>query len=370
MVQTLSAQDVERLLQEPRPDVRAGTASKVADAFAAGFMSDEESQIARDIFDRLARDTEVAVRAALAESLMSAPNLPRQTALLLAKDVEQVALPFLTVTEVLNDEDLIALVETQSAAKQAAIAERRHVSEAVSDAIVHCGNEVAVAKLVANEGAEISERSFEHVMVNYNGSALVDESLCRRVALPPTVKEKLVAAFTAKLEGYLRTRHDFPVDDLSTLVSQIRERATVEVIGHNTVEETERLAQDLLNSGRMTPSLILRALCTGDLLLFEVATALRAKVPLQNARILIHDAGGRGLEAVCQRASWPKHYLPAIRAALAVLKETDYDAGRNDRQRFVERVIERMLTGFDAGEEVLPEADVSYLCEKLQTFAA
>ena len=370
MAKTLTASDVERLLKEPRSEVRAQTVAKVADAFTTGQLNPEEAKIAEDIFASLARDTEVAVREALSQSLKFSPDLPRETALLLARDIEQVALPLLSATEVLTEDDLVALVQSQSAAKQAAIAQRQHVSEAVSEAIVESGNETAVAKLVANEGAQISERSFESVLTQFSGSKLVDESLSRRVVLPATVKEKLVAAFTEKLEGILRTRHEMSGNELSAVVSQIRERATVEVIGHNTVEETERLANELLSSGRMTPSLILRALCTGDLLLFEVATALRAKVPLQNARILIHDGGGRGLEAVCQRASWPKHYLPAIQAALEVLKETHYDFGSNDRQRFVERVIERMLTGFHAGDEVLPEADVSYLCEKLQSFAA
>ncbi len=370
MAETLSARDVERLLTEPRGDVRANTAGKVADAFTAGLLSDEEAQIAQDIFAALARDAEVAVREALASSLMTSPDLPRDTAMMLARDIEQVAIPFLSVTEVLTDADLVALVQSESEAKQAAIAQRPVVSEAVSEAIVESGSEMAVAKLVANEGAQISERSFQDVMTRYRGNKAIDDSLCRRVDLPATVKEKLVAAFTAKLESVLRARNELQVDELSNVVAQIRERTTLEVIGQNTVEETERLAQDLLNSGRMTPSLILRALCTGDLLLFEVATALRANVPLQNARILIHDAGERGLEAVCQRASWPKHYLPAIQSALEVLKETDYDHGRNDRQRFVERVIERMLTGYQAGDEVLPEADMSYLCEKLQSFAA
>ena len=47
----------------------------------------------------------------------------------------------------------------------------------------------------------------------------------------------------------------------------------------------------LRRNGRLTPSLMLRALCMGDVAILEASLSLLGKVPLTNARLLIHDAG-------------------------------------------------------------------------------
>ena len=67
---------------------------------------------------------------------------------------------------------------------------------------------------------------------------------------------------------------------------------------------------------RLTPSLILRALCMGDLAFFETALAVRARVPVENAQILVHDAGGNGLGSLYRKAGLPENLLPVFRVAV------------------------------------------------------
>jgi len=122
-------------------------------------LSDTERQLAEEIFLIMVKDAEVRVREALAQNLKESPNIPHDVAVILAQDVKQVALPVLKISDVLTDDDLIAIISSQSPEKQVAIAKRSTVSENVSDALVETGNEDAVTNLVSNEGAEISERS-------------------------------------------------------------------------------------------------------------------------------------------------------------------------------------------------------------------
>ena len=112
---------------------------------------------------------------------------------------------------------------------------------------------------------------------------------------------------------------------------------------------------------RLTPFLVLRALCLGDLAFFEIAMAVMAKVPVRNARILIHDAGPNGLASLYEKAGMPPRLLPAVRVAVDVVRGTEFDGGERDRERYRSRVITRILTQF----EDLPQEDLDYLLDKL-----
>ena len=89
--------------------------------------------------------------------------------------------------------------------------------------------------------------------------------------------------------------------------------------------------------------------------------AMMAKVPLRNARILIHDAGPNGLASLYEKAGMPARLLPAVRVAMDVVRGTEFDGGERDRERYRSRVITRILTQF----EDLPQEDLDYLLDKL-----
>ncbi len=367
----LSQTDVARLMSDSSPQVRAQTTAKIAAEFDAAALSEAERRIAEDIFRALVKDTDVLVREALAAHLKSTPELPHDVALALARDVDSVALPVLKFSEVLTDDDLIEIVRGHEPAKQVAIAQRPGVSEAVSDALVDTGNEAAVAHLVGNEGADLSENALDRVIDNYNESTSVSDSLARRPNLPPAISERVVSALAERLQAYLVSQHDVSPDVASTLILQARERATVTLIDYGSSEaELESLIDQLHRKKRLTSSLLLRVLCVGDLNFFERAMSKLTDLPLPNVRILIHDKGMLGLEPLYNRAGLPKGLYPAFRAAVSLVVETDYDGGRNDRQRYVERLMERLLTKFeDPATRIAPD-DIEYLMAKLRQLAA
>ena len=368
---SLTQADVTRLLSDSSPRTRARTTAKIAAEFDAAALSEAERRIAEDIFRTLVKDTEVLVREALAAHLKSTPELPHDVALALARDVDSVALPVLKFSEVLTDDDLIEIVRGQEPAKQVAIAQRTGVSEAVSDALVDTGNEVAVAHLVGNEGAALSEDAFERVIDNYNESTSVADSLARRPNLPPAISERVVSALSERLQAYLVAEHDVSPDIASTLILQARERATATLIDYGSNDaDLESLIEQLDRKERLTPSLLLRVLCVGDLNFFERAMSKLTNLPLPNVRILIHDKGMLGLEPLYMRAGLPKGLFPAFRAAVSLVVETDYDGGPNDRRRYVERIVERMLTKFEDPTMRIAPDDIEYLMAKLRQLAA
>jgi len=369
MARILTENDVRKLMADPSADNRATTAEKVADAFQYGGLSRTERNLAEQIFRLMVKDAEIKVRSALSRHLKTASELPHDLALSLARDVEEVSLPFLESSVVLSDTDLIEIVRTASAAKQQAVAKRAEISNELASAIVDHGKSgEVIATLAGNAGAELSEKNIAQILDKHGDSVSVTNSLVTRANLPLSISERLVAVLSQKFRDFLVQERDLTDEMATDLVLQARERATIGLLpagvkNADVIDFVEQLGR----SGRLTPSLILRAICMGDIAFFEAALAVLSKIPIINARQLIHDAGELGLRTIYERAQLPIDQMHVFRAAFDAARELEYDGGERDRQRFSAKVIERVLTKVE--QELDPE-NLDYLIKKLQQLAA
>lgn len=361
MASHLSHEDVDRLLKEPSPHVRSEIASKLAQEIDSPRLTESEFSLAQEIVRLMAKDVETSVRQALATSLRHAVKLPHDVALKLAQDVEQVALPILENSTVLTDDDLVTIIRTGSDSKHEAIAGRPNVSLQVSDALITSAGEKAVAKLMTNVTAQISEKSMSRAVDRFHGSDCVKEAMVKRSMLPVTVAERLATIVSDKLKDYLVAHHDLSPAVAADLILQSREQSVIGLATGRGEYDVEKLVVQMYNNKRLTPSVILRALCLGEVGFFESALAIMANVPLINARILIHDAGVLGMKTLYEKAGMPPGLLPIVRVALDVVHETELDGGEHDMERYRARVIERVVTHF----EDLESEDVDYLLAKL-----
>ncbi len=347
MSDRLSRTDVIRLLHDKSTVVREETAAKLVADFNGDEITDGERRIAEDILRIMVHDTAIQVRQVLSDNLKDSSMVPRDIASALARDVDTVALPVLEFSKVLTDQDLIDVVRTRDRNKQTAIARRTQVSAEVSDALVEDGGEDVVVTLLENEGADIAERAMQKVLDTYAESEAVKTKMTQRSRLPITVAERLVVMVSDSLKEYLLTHHEVSPDVASNLILQARERATTSWLADDAQPmDVETLVRHLDENARLTPSIILRALCVGDMTFFEASLARRAGIPVLNAQKLIHDPGGRGLESLLSAADIPENMFSATRVAVEVAHETDYDGGDNDRERYRRRMVERILTQY------------------------
>jgi uncharacterized protein (DUF2336 family) len=357
---SLGLDDVQALLKDPRPETRVDVARKVATGLDQSELSDAEKRLAIDILRAMARDAETRVRHAIAETLKSSEAMPHDVALILAKDEAIVAAPVLQSSPMLTDEDLIAVLAEGQGAKQVAVAGRVQVSETVSAAVVASGNAAAVTTLVANDGAKISEQTFGEALDRYAEFETIKSNLVMRAELPATIAERLVAMVSDKLKVELVQRRPVSPELAADVLLAAREQATIKILP-GVASELPLLIRQLKNKGRLTPSLVLRALCTGDMRFFEEAIAQMAGVSTAKAALLIHDAGPLGLKAIFKRTAIPGVYFPAFRVAVDVVGQTEMDPAPGGRERFERRVIERILTQYQDMEV----GDLDYLLGKL-----
>jgi uncharacterized protein (DUF2336 family) len=357
MIQMLSQTDVRRLLDEPSAANRQDAALKVASAYSAEELSDDERNIAEDIIRFMTQDAEVRVRAALAENLKEYSALSHDIAKKLASDVDTVALPIIQFSDVLTDDDLLEIVRNKSTKKQTAVAGRAQVSEKVSEALVDTGKEEVVATLVSNDGAQISDNSFTKVIDTFGENERVNAGMAGRAKLPVAIAERLVNLVSENLRDELVAQHELPADVASDLVLQSRERATLGLLSPGDgIMDVHALITQLNKNGRLTPSIISRAICMGDIEFFEISVSVLSRLLPGAARALIHDGGALGL---------PEAMKPIFKAAIDASNETQYDGGEDDCERFRRRMLERVLTYMEDPSEGLGDENAEYLLERL-----
>lgn len=235
----------------------------------------------------------------------------------------------------------------------------------MADALVEEGDAEVAATLAGNAGAALSDESLLKMVDRFGDDASVQDPLVHRAHLPVTVAERLVHRVSEQLKDHILRHHELPGDMAADLVLQSRERATITLSSESTEDQVEALVRQMAENGRLTPSIILRAICMGDLKFFEYALSVRAGLPVVNTRQLIHDSGPLGLKGLHEKAGLPNGFYPAMRAAVDVVHETDFDGRENDRERYSRRVLERVLTQYgDLGVE-FEHGDLEYLMAKM-----
>jgi uncharacterized protein (DUF2336 family) len=356
----LSEQDVAALLTNVSDSEAA--IGKLGTRFAQPTMSPAERQAAEQIMRAMLKGAEVKVRKMLAETLKDSSFLPHDIAVALAHDIEQIALPVLQFSAVLTDEDLIEVVRAGHPGKQVAIAGRPSVSSAVAGELIQTDNSLAVARLVANPGAALSDEQIEKAATRFSFDPRVAESLGNRPNLPLSIAEQLISYTLDSLRALIARRTDLADAAVNQLVLRMREQMTVDMRSpYFPAAEAVELVRHLHAANRLTPSLLLRAVCVGDIGLLEAGLAELTKVPVHNARVLIHDSGPLGFKTLYERSGLPASYFPAFDVALQVSREVELSGLEHDLEHYRRTTIERILTQFEA----LGAEDLDYLLIRL-----
>jgi uncharacterized protein (DUF2336 family) len=97
-------------------------------------------------------------------------------------------------------------------------------------------------------------------------------------------------------------------------------------------------------SGQLTAGLILRALLSGNVVLFEESLAELAGMPVARVSGLVHDRGTAGLRALFDKAGLPPSTYPAFKEAVEAMREGGFLGEPGGATRLKRRMIERVLT--------------------------
>jgi len=363
----LTENDIRMLVKGATADERALAAHKLCRTIDRAEMADDERQIAHDILRVMASDAAELVRRAMAVTLKQSTSLPPDVANRLARDVESVSLPIISFSPVFSDSDLAEIVRMGGEVRQMAVAQRPRLSAKVTTALVEQGSEHVVATVCANDNARFSEVALQKALDRFSQSEQVLQAVAYRAALPLAVTERLIDMVGEQLRDHIVSHHALSPERVMDLMTSVTERATIDLVDQaGRTADPKALVAHLNGAGRLTPSLLLRALAHGHTTFFEWGLAELAGVPHHRTWLMIHDAGQLGLKAVCERAGLPSRLYPAFRAGVDAFHVTEFDGRSHDQGRFQEHMIQRFLTA----SQTISREDSDYLLERMDRLAA
>jgi len=332
---------------------RAEATNALARAYLYSDLSPDDRAAAEGAMILLLDDASPLVRMALAQALASSALAPTAVIQALAADQPEIAALVLERSPLFIDAELVDQVATGAAAVQAAIARRAPLQCAVAAAIAEVGSAEACLTLIENPDAEVAQFSIDRIVQRFGQLAAIREALFARPDLPASTRQALVSKLSATLADFVAAREWLEAERARRVAQEACEKATVALAAETPAEETRPLIRHLCASGQLTAGLVLRALLSGNVDLFEQALAELSGVGLGRVRGLVHDQRGAGFRAIFDRARLPASTWPAFRAAVDAMREASLYDQAGGASQLKRRMIERVLTGCektDVGE--------------------
>jgi uncharacterized protein (DUF2336 family) len=323
---------------------RAEATRALARAWLISDLSGDDRIAAEGALLMLLDDPSPLARQAMAEVFARSADAPASIVQALSLDQPSVALPVLEHSPLLIDADLVDIVATGNDQMQCAIARRINLPPSVSAAIAEVGTPAAALELIENAHAELAPFSWDRIVERHGHLAAIRESMLMLEDLPAATRLALVAKLSDTLAQFVVARNWLSADRAGRIASEARQRSTINIAARSYGEEMSGLVAHLRVTGQLTAGLILRALLSGNLELFDAALAELSGLPQARVSALLNDRGGASLRALLIRAGLPESTFGAFRVALEVSHETGYVDTLGGAARLRRRMVERVLT--------------------------
>jgi uncharacterized protein (DUF2336 family) len=323
---------------------RAEATSALARAYLYSDLTDSDRAAAEGAMTMLLDDPSPLVRRALADVFASTEYAPPTVVHALAADQPEVAAPVLRRSPLFLDADLVEAVATGESEKQAAIAGRACLPCSVAAAIAEVGSAEACLVLLENHTAEIVPFSLDRIVSRHGHLGAIRDVLLARDDLSVPTRQALVVKLSQALAAFVTAREWLAPDRAHRITREACEKATVALAADTANGEARPLVHHLRESGQLTAGLILRALLSGNVELFEEALAELADVSVARIDGIIHDRRGSSFRALYEKAGLPASIFPAFREALQAMREDGLPIEPGGASRLKRRIIERVLT--------------------------
>ncbi|MBI5128289.1 MAG: DUF2336 domain-containing protein [Rhodopseudomonas palustris] len=336
---------------------RAEATRALARAWLISDLTPDDRAAAEGALLMMLDDVSPLVRQAMAQVFARSAHAPAAIVRALAADQPSVALPVLEFSPLLIDADLVDIVATGDDAVQSAIARRVRLPAAVCAAIAEVGSASAALELIENPHAELAPFSWDRIVERHGHLAAIRESMLVLEDLPGATRLALVAKLSDTLQQFVVARGWLTADRAARATAEALDRSTVAVAARSRGDDMAALMRHLRATQQLTAGLILRALLSGNLELFEAALVELSGLPQARVAALLHARGGTSLTALLTRAGLPETTYPAFRAALEAIHEIGFVGSENGavrlRRLMVERVLTRCETAADAAAPLL-----------------
>jgi uncharacterized protein (DUF2336 family) len=297
---------------------------------------------------KLVGDADKDVRRSLAEALSATPLAHADIVFSIAADDDDIALPFLAATPSLDGWKMLAIMRVGDLARQAAIAGRADVTaETVADC-VHARELRTCVALLDNPAVAFTPAQYQTLYKRFGQAPEMLERLLARADLPLDIRVTQAKRASNRIHQLMAERGWIPANDAAALVVDAEETAVLRILVNASIEEMERVIAFLTSKNMLTPSIILRAACLGEMEVVERSLAHLARMPVGRARQMIYAQGGLSFRSLVSKSGLPTGCTGILRAAADVARDVKEEGLVIDAGAFGRRLIEALMTRYES----------------------
>lgn len=301
--------DLPSRIADVAPDQRALALRHLTDLYllGAGQFSADDVALIDDTFIRLLESIDDSARALLASRLAPVAKAPPKVLHRLAcDDAIDVASAVLMQSEALDDATLIECAVTKTQDHMLAIAQRRTLSEAVTDVLVKRGDRDVVLYTAMNAGARFSHNSFAILVKRAKGDDALAGCVGRRPDLPPALFDKLLDAASDAVRRTLTAERGYPADDIDDTVDDVTEQIRNEAADGSQAQAAARVRVHALNrAGKLNSTRLERFAKAGRTEELVAALALMAHISEEAVANIINTTDRQSLFVLAKKIRLP-----------------------------------------------------------------
>ena len=315
---------------------------------------------------KLAMDPAEDVRQALAKGLVTVPKLHADLLFAIVSDDDDIALPFLSATPSLNHWHMLAILRVGDAPRQARVLLRPDVS---AEALAYAVKSMPLATclvLFDNPAVKLSDTEYHTLYARFGHAGDMTERLLACSDLPLDVRIMQAKRASNRMHQLMAERGWVAANDAAELVADAEETAILRILIDASDAEMAQVVAFLVAKAMLTPSIIVRAACLGEMHVVQQALAHLAGVPAARARDMMRGKGIGGLKSLHSKSGLPQSCYWILQAACDVASDEAEEGIVHDAEEFGRRLIEALMTRYEA----LPPKERTKHLEYVGRFAA
>jgi len=268
--------------------------------------SQQLAEMTFQVLEILAQDQVPQIRSIIAEEIKHLVNVPKRLLKRLAEDAEiTVAGPILEYSPLLTDEQILQIVTSGlRGGLLEAVARRKNISNRISQAVVDQDEDPAIAELLKNQTAEISEKLMEEIAMQAETRPDLHLPLVDRRSLSKATLRRIATFVSAALVERMISSNKLEEDLAHEIRLAVRER----IDAGDIEEEKSKSAADakeadrLFRAGKLDEYAVLDAIDEGNLEFLQRSYELLTDLPSDHVDRMLHSGSAKGLCALAWKA--------------------------------------------------------------------
>jgi uncharacterized protein (DUF2336 family) len=345
---------------------RTQLAEQLAEFLCREDLAANEREQVVPVVLKLAVDPVAGVRKALSGGLVNLASLHADILFSIISDDDDLALPFLSSTPALNHWHMLAVLRVGDEARQACVALRPDISGEAVDYIVKSAPMKIAQLLFENDAVRLSEQHYHSLYARFGHAGDIVECLLACSDLPLDIRIMQAKRASNRMHQLMAERGWLPANDAAELVADAEDIAVLRILTQADGEELAAVVSFLVDKAMLTPSIIVRAACLGEMKVVQQALAHLADIPAKRAGELMRGKGLTGFKGLHGKSGLPASCYWLLQAACDVSVDEEEEGMTLAPDDFGRRLIEALMTRYES----MPLSERTRHLEYVGRFAA